>query len=333
MNVGSTAARRGSGDDAEGSRFRSSLRERAYNMLRSLAFGKKAAALAILALPLTTAGCQSTGAGWGWSPSTPSFSSLNPWKPKDSQLASQKEKPSHQVPTPPAAMLAGSGMARNSQAGAPTYNSSNFTGSRPSGGYTASTNDYGTRQVSATQGEGGYQTGPYSMGATGGTQQGPYSPGMNNPYAGVATADRRSDASYSTPQPSSQNYGVSQPSSQTYGAAPSNPQTYGSYPAAGSTYGSAASASPYTGATGVSSGGATAARQTQPGATGATATSSGGDSYRPGSTGRSPDVQRTSYDNQGAAGAAAGTDYGSGYPTTGAASYPTTGASDESAYR
>lgn len=286
------------------------------HMLRSLMFGKKlATATLLLALPLATTGCQSTG-GWGWSP--PSLSSLNPWKSSstNSSLA-DKSKPSS-VPTPPATMLAGNGLAKNgstSSGGAPTYNANTYTGSRPTNGYSASTGDYGARQVSAT-GE-GYGTGRYNTGGST-VQQGPYGTGGSPTYGSTAptyggaaatTADRRSDPAYGSGNNAWQNYN-NQPSNNynNYQNAPS-----GSYQGAGNTqsnpYMSGPSSS-YAGATGLSSG---AGRSTS-------STSYGGDAYRPGSTARgSEEVQRASYDNEGT--------------TTTGGNYPMTAAGDDSTYQ
>jgi len=296
-------------------------------MLRSLAHGKFAIALMLLALPLTATGCRTGGSGWGLSPwsstSMPSMSSWNPWKSSDSSLASSKPS---QIPTPPAAMLAGSGMARNSQSnnnqtGAPTYNANTFAGNRPTGGYTASANDYGTRQVSATGGD-GYYTGPYSTGGNAAAQQGPYgaggSPGF---YNGAATADRRSDAAYGAGNPSGYQGNTQSPASApTYNNSyPSTPSGQG-YPSTGSAPYGGAQSSPYSGSTGSSAGGRNSLGSSS------TPAYASGEAYRPGSTGRaSADVQRTSYDNQAASSGETGADYGG--------SYPTTAANDDSAYR
>ena len=313
-------------EDTPKDRIYSSLRERAYIMLRSLAFGKKlATATMLLALPLATTGCQSTG-GWGWS--RPSMSSLNPWKSSTNTALADKGKPSSQVPTPPAQMLAGNGLARNGSTnsstgstagGAPMYNANTYAGSRPTNGYSASTGDYPNRQVSTAPGD-GYATGRYNTGSTS-TQQGPYAAGGAPAYGGdrgvtpygangsanAMSADRRSDPAYSSGNSAWQNYN-SQPNNNTQ----NNPS--GSYQGAGSTqtnpYMSGPSSS-YAGSTGLSS------------ATGRSATSSsyGADAYRPGSTSRGSDeVQRASYDNQGASSGAGG-------------NYPMTSAGDDSTYQ
>jgi len=297
-------------------------------MLRSLAFGKLATATMLLALPLATTGCQSTG-GWGWSP--PSMASLNPWKSSSTNSSLASSKPSGQVPTPPAPLLAGnSGLARNSSStsgGAPTYNANTYTGTRPTNGYSASTGDYAGRQVSAT-GE-GYGTGKYNTGGNT-AQQGPYGAGGAPTYgsersapayggAAAATADRRSDPAYGSPNPSNnawQNY-----NSQSQNNQPTNNYQSG----AGGNYQGAANSqtnpfvtgpsSSFAGATGLSGGTGRSSA--------ASAISYGGDAYRPGSTARGSDsVQPASYDNQGTT-----KDYGS------AGNYPTTAAGDESAYQ
>lgn len=283
-------------------------------MLRSLALGKVATAMMLLALPLAATGCQSTG-GWGWSP--PSVASLNPWKSSSSNSQLASSKPSNQVPTPPATMLAGSGLARNgsgASGGAPTYNASTYGGTRPSNGYSASTGDYDTRQVSATQGE-GYPTGRYNTGGST-AQQGPYggaptygstSTAPNYGGAAAATADRRSDPTYGASNSGWQNYNSATPTSQ-----PSYNQ--GTNTGAAGGYGTGTSSS-YAGATGLSTGASRGA---------ASSTSYGGDAYRPGSTARGSDeVQRASFDNQGGSASSYGSE----------GNYPTTPAGDESAYQ
>lgn len=276
-------------------------------MLRALASHRIIAASLLLALPLAATGCQSTGGGWGWSPS---LSSMNPWRSSanNSQLASSK--PSKQVPTPPAPLLAGNGLASS--------------GARNSTASTAPTGDYGNRQVSATRGD-GYPTGRYNTGNST-AQQGPY--GEENPgYGGAvaSTADRRSDPAYGSSNNGWQNYNSQQQYNQptvnqpTSNAPPSSPyqagpggQYQGVAAPQNSTY-SAGVNSSYAGATGLSAGSKSSAPA---------GASYGGDAYRPGSTASGSDeVQRTSYDDQ--------PEYSSGSGGL----YPTTSAGDDSEYR
>jgi hypothetical protein len=233
-------------------------------------------------------------------------------------------------------MLAGNGMARNAQgtpAGSyggqnPAPYGSGTSGATPNGAYAANGSpaanraapgtDYGARQVSATQNEGGYYTGPYSTGggsggaAPGGaaTQNGPYSRPATGPAA--VTADRRADSSYGSGF-SSPAYGAPNNTSPSpgYNAPPAAP----SYPsgASSSPYTGAATQSPYVGAVGQSGTGASLPSRSMAG---------GAEGYRPGSTGRaSASVQPASFD----AGASPTGSYDS--------SYPSTGAGDDSAYR
>ena len=299
-------------------------------MLRSLTFGKFAAVLMLLALPLTATGCRSTtGGGWGWAP--PSLSSLNPWSSSTETPLAANHKPSNQVPTPPSTMLAGNGLARN---GAPTSSSNNYgTNGRPTGTNSYQNNDYGTRQVSGTQSE-GYRTGQYATGAggtgasaAGNTQNGPYGSAGAPNYGGTATADRRSDPAYGSGNTNNWQGGSNnqppqnaQPQTNPY-TSPGAPS--GQYPATpgGQNYQSNANppgsgaASPYAGSVGLSSG------PTRPSAP-ASSAGYGADAYRPGSTARAnADVQRASFDNQNA-------------PASGSSgNYPTTAAGDDSAYQ
>jgi hypothetical protein len=293
-------------------------------MLRSLTFKKLATATMLLALPLATTGCQSTG-GWGWSP--PSLSSLNPWRSSTANSSLASGKPSS-VPTPPAPLLAGnSGLARNNSTnsgGAPAYNANTYGGTRPTNGYTASTGDYPGRQVSTASGE-GYPTGRYNTGGST-AQQGPYGAGGASTYgsdrgapnyggAAAATADRRSDPAYrsgntgngawqdyTAPQQNNQpaNNDQNAPAGNYRGAANSQNNPYVTGPS-----------SSFAGATGLSAGAGRSG--------GTPAPSYGGDAYRPGSTARGSDnVQPASFDNSGAA---------NGYSSEG--NYPTTSGGDE----
>jgi hypothetical protein len=220
-------------------------------------------------------------------------------------------------------LLAGNtGLARNNSSasgGAPTYNANTYAGSRPTNGYSASTNDYANRQVGLTQGD-GYATGRYNTGGSA-AQQGPYAAGGAGTYGGergaptyggasAATADRRSDPAYGAGSNAWQNYN-SQPQNNSYQNAPG-----GAYQGAGNTQTNphvSGPASSYAGATGLSTG------------TGRSSTPSAGysgDPYRPGSTARASDaVQPASFDNQ---------DSSSGGNFEG---YPMTGAGDDSSYR
>jgi hypothetical protein len=313
-------------------------------MLRSLAFGKLATMVALLALPVVTTGCGTTR-GWGWSP--PSMASLNPWKSSatNSSLASNNSKPSS-VPTPPAQMLAGNGLARggvNAENGSPSYSANTYSGGRPANG-NGSAGDYNTRQVSATQGE-GYRTGPYNTGGSSTAQQGPYGGTSNSgasSYGGAptygaapnyggataATADRRSDPAYGSGNTNpaygsgntSPGYNAnSQPGYNPQGGQNAAPSSNPQYPNTGaSNYHGAGPNSTYAGSTGLSTGPSRASV--------APVTNYGADAYRPGSTARgNSEVQRASYDNQGGSStkAAGGSDY----------SYPTTPAGDDSAYQ
>lgn len=275
-------------------------------MSRTITLSKLGTTLMLLALPVVTSGCASGGwGGWSLTPwnsastassSTPSSGgfSLNPWKGSANNQVATKEKPSNNVPTPPASMLAGSGMAnagnRGSNpagGGAPTYNANNYQGTRPAGGVAASSTDYSTRQASAT-GEKDFYTGPYSTNG-GSAQQGPYSAGGSQGYA---NADRRGEASYGAAN--SQGYN---PQSQVNGGyqnnAGQNSPTGGAYNASAAAYGAApnnagTAASPYQGATGHANG---VSRGT------ATAPSYAAEGYRPGSTSRGGSVQPASFDN------------------------------------
>jgi hypothetical protein len=289
-------------------------------MLRSLTFGKFATAALLLALPLATAGCQSTG-GWGWSP--PSLTSLNPWRSSAANSSLASSKPSSSVPTPPATMLAGNGLARHgagSSAGAPTYNANTYGGSRPTNGYNASTNDYAGRQVSAT-GE-GYGTGRYNTGGST-AQQGPYGAGGAPAYgnersapgyggAAAATADRRSAPAYGS--------GASGNAWQNYNSQQNSQPTNNATSGAGGNYQGAANSQSNPFVTGPSSSfaGTTGLSGSASRSSGAAPAGYGGDAYRPGSTARGSDnVQPASYDNQGSAG---------GYTSEG--NYPTTSGGD-----
>jgi len=276
----------------------------------------------LLALPIGATGCRTASSGWGWSPS---FSSLNPWKSSSTNTQLASSKPSSQVPTPPATMLAGSGLARNgaNSGGAPTYNANTYPGARPTNGATASTNDYGSRQTSATLDE-GYPTGRYNTGS-GTAQHGPYGAGAtaygsaNGPAA--STADHRSDPAYGASNNGWQNYNnkpqnnpmpANQPQNNPYQNAP-NADAYQGAAATQSNIYAGGTKSAYAGTMGQSTG---TSRSSSP------AAAYGGDAYRPGSTARATeDVQRASFDN---AGSSAKSYEGN---------YPTTSASDDSTYR
>jgi hypothetical protein len=278
-------------------------------MFRSLAFGKLATAALLFAAPLLITGCQTGGmGGWGWSP--PSLSSLNPWRSSSTNNQLASTKPSNQVPTPPAQMLAGNGLARGgSQPNSYGTRSGDTYGGRNGGSY--NTGDYGTRQVSATQNE-GYDTGRYATGGAGQAQHGPYNAGGAGAYGGAAasTADRRSDPAYGAGSNNGwQGYNQPQNSRPAYDSSSSGAANQGA--SSGQNYSNTGAApyspSPYSGSTGVSSG------------TRSTATPSpgyGADAYRPGSTARAAEIQPTSY--------AEGSSEGN---------YPTTAAGDDSGYQ
>jgi hypothetical protein len=266
------------------------------------------------------------------------MASMNPWKSSatNSSVAANNTKPSS-VPTPPAQMLAGSGLARsgvNAETGTPSYSSSTAGGR---GNYTGSSGDYANRQVGGTQGE-GYRTGPYNTGGSSTAQQGPYG-GSNHAaapnYGGVpnyggatsATADRRSDPAYGTG-----GSGAYNPYAQPTYNAPANPPAGNSFqggqnpgaanpnvPSTGAgIYQGAGASSTYVGSTGLSTGPSRGSN--------APVANYGADAYRPGSTARgNSEIQQASYDNQSgsSAKAASGSEY----------NYPKTPSGDDSTYQ
>ena len=242
-------------------------------------FWKIAGTISLAALPIFVSGCRTTsGSSGGWG--MPGFTMWNPWK-ANSDLASAK--PSNQVPTPPASMLAGAGAARATPPAfgnptTPTSYAANPAGqaarpANPYGANPAGMNEYNTRQASATQNENGYHTGPY---ATGGSTPPPgMQPNMNNPanpanpYGnGSATADRRSDVSYGAG--GNGGAGGSPATTPSYGTYPNGQTPNGGYPNSSQGYavppnnGGSRVNSPYTGASGSATAPATSPPATPP---------------------------------------------------------------------